>query len=283
MRKIKFIQIKDTVSKLCIEASLFLRKDILLALKKACENEKNKRAKEILKILLDNASIAKREKLPICQDTGVAVVFVEVGEEVRITGGSLDRTINGGVKEGYKKGYLRKSMCEPLTRINTKDNTPAIIYYRQVRGDRLKITVCAKGFGCENKSQMKMFKPTVKLTEIKAFILKVVKVAGPDACPPFAIGIGIGGTFEKASLLSKEATLRKIQNPKSKIQNPGKIRKLENELLQEINRLNIGPMGLGGKTTCLGVNILTYPTHIAGLPVAVNISCHATRSASEVI
>lgn len=283
MRRIKFGQIKDVVSQLCIEANLFLRKDILFALKKAHRKERSQRAKEILKILLDNASIAKRESLPICQDTGMTVVFVEQGEGVKIIGGNLEDAITEGVKAGYKRGYLRSSISQPLTRINTKGNTPPIIYYRSVKGNRLKITLCAKGFGAENKSQIKMFRPTARLTEIKDFIIKVVKEAGPEACPPFVIGVGMGGTFDKAAVLAKEATLKNIRYQKSKIKNSNqnaKIHKLEEELLSEINKLNIGPMGLGGGTTCLGVNILTYPTHIAGLPVAVNISCHATRSAS---
>jgi fumarate hydratase subunit alpha len=286
MRKINYQKIKDVVSQLCIEANSVLRPDILFALKRACRGEKNKKAKEILKILLDNANIARAEKLPICQDTGMAVVFVEIGNNVQVVGGSLGKAIHKGVREGYRRGYLRKSICEPLIRKNTQDNTPAIIHYRIVKGDRLKITVCAKGFGAENKSQIKMFEPTATLKEIKEFILTVVKEAGPDACPPFVVGVGIGGTFEKAALLAEEATLEKVKSQKSKIKitnQNAKIYKLEQELLHEINKLNIGPMGLGGRTTALGVNIFTYPTHIAGLPVAVNISCHARRSASKSI
>ncbi|MCM8766204.1 MAG: fumarate hydratase, partial [Candidatus Omnitrophica bacterium] len=207
-------------------------------------------------------------------------VFVEIGEGVKVVG-DLEGAINEGVSRAYREGYLRKSICEPLSRINNQDNTPAIIYTRIVKGNKLRIALCVKGFGAENKSQIKMFEPTASLKEIKEFVIKVVKEAGPDACPPFILGIGIGGTFEQAALLAKEATLMKIQNSEFKIQN--KIHKLRKELREEINKLGIGPMGLGGRTTCLGVNILTYPTHIAGLPVAVNISCHATRSAEIVL
>lgn len=281
MRKIKSDAIKETVSHLCIQANLVLRKDIFLALERAYRSEKNKRAKGILKILLDNASIAKKEKLPICQDTGMAVVFVEIGNRVKITGGNLEEAINAGVREGYQKGYLRKSVCEPFSRRNTRDNSPAVIHSRMVKGEKLKISVCIKGFGAENKSQVKMFEPTAAVKEIKDFIIRVVKDAGPDACPPFVVGVGIGGTADYAMFLSKKALLKKITNYRLPITDY--VSKLECDLLKEINNLNIGPMGLGGKTTALGVNILTYPTHIAGLPVAVNLSCHAARSATKTI
>ncbi len=282
MRRINFNQIKNTVCELAIRSNICLRPDVLFALSEAYRRETDKRAKGILKILLDNAAIALKEKLPICQDTGMAVVFAEIGDEVRITGGSLEEAINRGISEGYRKGFLRKSIVKsPLERINTGNNAPAVIHLKTVRGNKLKITFCAKGFGAENKSQIKMFEPTATLREIKDFILKVVKDAGPDACPPFVIGVGMGGTFEQAAILAKEATIKKITNYQLPITNY--IRRLENELLTEINKLNIGPMGLGGKTTALGVNILTYPTHIAGLPVAVNISCHATRSAAKTL
>lgn len=280
MRKIKAQKIRDVVSQLALEANFSLRADVYNALERAYLNETNKRAKKLFKILLDNAKIAKKEKIPICQDTGIVVVFVKIGNQLKIVG-DLIKAINEGVKEAYKKGHLRKSVCDPLSRINTKDNTPVVIYAQIVRGENLEINLCVKGFGAENKSQVKMFEPTASTKEIKNFVINTVKEAGPDACPPFVVGVGIGGTFEQACVLAKEAAFKKIRNPKSEIRN--RIDKLEKDLQEEINKLNIGPMGLGGKTTCLGVNILTYPTHIAGLPVAVNISCHATRSAKIVL
>ncbi len=273
MKAIHVNKIRKAVSELCIEANIDLRKDVLFALKAAARLERNKRARGQLNILIENAGIAKKEGLAICQDTGMASVYLEIGQEVRLIGGPLDRAVNDGVKEGYKKGFFRASIAEPLSRKNTNDNTPAVFHTKIVKGNRVKITIVPKGFGCENKSRIKMFKPTAGLDEIKKFIIDTIKEAGPDACPPFVVGIGIGGTFEKAAELSKEALLKQIPNRN----------KLEKELLGEINRLNIGPMGLGGKTTALGVNVLTYPTHIAGLPVAVSIGCHAMRSSSKII
>ncbi|MCM8792973.1 MAG: fumarate hydratase [Candidatus Omnitrophica bacterium] len=281
MKRVFAKEISEAIFQLVLKANFVLRKDVLKTLQSAYFQEKDFRAKRMLKILLENASISRREKIPLCQDTGMVVVFVEKGEEVRIVNGSLNEAINKGIRKAYREGYLRSSVCTPLSRVNTQGNTPAVIYTRIVKGDKLRLKLCVKGFGAENRSQIKMFAPTASEKEIKDFILKVVKEAGPDACPPFVVGVGIGGTFDKAAILAKEATLREIRNPKSKIQN--KIQRLENELLREINKLNIGPMGLGGETTCLGVNILTFPTHIAGLPVAVNISCHATRSAKKVL
>lgn len=286
MRKINIEEIKNVVFQLALEANFVLRKDIYRALKKAYLLEDNKRARHLLKILLENAEIARKERIPICQDTGMVVVFLEIGDNVKIMGGDLSKAINEGVKKAYKEGYLRKSICEPLTRVNTGDNIPAVIHTEIVKGSKIGITLCVKGFGAENKSQIKMFEPTANWEEIEEFVLKVVKEAGPDACPPFVIGIGIGGTFEQAAILAKKATLREINHSYSrrgdKKQNT-KIVQLEHRLLSAINGLRIGPMGLGGNTTALGVNILTYPTHIAGLPVAVNISCHATRSAKRTI
>jgi len=274
MRIIKEEKIKETVSRLCIQANTVLRKDVFFALKIALNKEKNKRAKKILEAIIKNALIAKRKNLAICQDTGIPCVFVELGKDVKIIG-DLKSAITKGVELGYKKGYLRNSIVEPLLR-DKPGYKPPIIHIDIMGGDKLTLTVLPKGFGCENKTQLKMFRPTAKIEEIKKFIVEVVKSAGPDACPPFIVGVGIGGTADYACFLAKKALLKKI-NTQYSILNTG-ISKLEYDLLSEINKLNIGPMGLGGKTTCLGVNILTYPTHIAGLPVAVNVSCHALRS-----
>ncbi|MCM8781521.1 MAG: fumarate hydratase [Candidatus Omnitrophica bacterium] len=281
MRTITVGKIRKTVSELCVKANIDLRKDILYALKRVANLENKSGAKRILRILLDNAKIAKDEGLAICQDTGVVCVYLEIGQDVKISGGTLEKAVNDGVKIGYKKGYFRNSVVDALSRKNTNTNTPSIIYTKIVKGNKVKITVVPKGFGCENKSQLKMFKPTATFEEIKKFIIDVVKEAGADACPPFIIGVGIGGTFEKAAELSKEALLKKITNYQLPITNY--ICKLEQALLKEVNRLNIGPMGLGGRITALGVNILTHPTHIAGLPVAVSIGCHAMRVASKII
>ena len=224
--------------------------------------------------------MAKREALPICQDTGMAVVYCEVGQGLSIVGGDLEKAVNEGVRDGYRKGYLRKSVVQcPIERENTGTNTPAVIHTRIVAGNKMKIRVCPKGFGSENKSALRMLNPTASVQDIKSFILGVVKECGADACPPLVLGVGIGGTFEKAAELAKSALLRPIneKNPKKH------IARIETELLRDINKLNIGPMGLGGKTTALGVNILEFPTHIAGLPVGICISCHATRGAERVL
>lgn len=270
MRVIPLAKISNAVSDLCIQANWVLRSDALQALKSAYLKETNKRAKDILAAIIKNAKIAKREKLAICQDTGLACIFVELGQDVRIKG-DLKQAINKGVEIGYKKGFLRDSIVQdPLLRSKSRYQ-PAIVHIDIVKGNKLKITVLPKGFGCENKTQIKMFNPTSSMDDIKKFILEVVKSAGPDACPPFVVGVGIGGAADYAAFLAKKALLKKITGYNSK---------LAADLLKEINKLNIGPMGLGGRTTCLGVNIETYPTHIAGLPVAVNISCHALRSAA---
>jgi fumarate hydratase subunit alpha len=278
MKKITANKIRNTLADLCIRANLFLRKDVLAALKVAYSQEKNKRAKIILDAIIRNASIARREKLAICQDTGMPVVFLEIGEGVKITG-DLKSAVNRGVALGYRKGYFRNSIIkDPLLR-GKSGYQPAVIHTDIVKGNKLKITLLPKGFGCENKSALKMFKPTAGLSEIKEFIIETVKKAGPDACPPYVVGVGIGGTADYASLLAKKALLRKVTtSPRHHVTS-----KLEQELLKEINRLNIGPMGLGGKATCLAVDIETYSTHIAGLPVAVNISCHALRSATKIL
>ena len=282
MRIISPNKIRDTVADLCIQANLLLRKDVLAHLRGAYLKETNKRAKRILQAIIKNAQIARKEKLAICQDTGMPVVFLEVGQDVKIAG-DLKRAVNKGIESGYKKGYLRNSIIlDPLSRSSSK-YSPAVIHIDIVRGSKLKITVLPKGFGCENKTQLKMFNPTVKIKEIKKFIIDVVKSAGPDACPPYVVGVGIGGTADYACFLAKKALLRKLKNSTNSKQLKNKTHKMEQNLLKEINRLNIGPMGLGGKNTVLGVNIETYPTHIAGFPVAVNISCHALRSATKIL
>ncbi|GFR36456.1 fumarate hydratase [Thermobrachium celere] len=236
--------------------------------------------KKILDILIKNSEIAENEKMPMCQDTGMAVVFMEIGQDVHIVGGNLEDAINEGVRQGYIEGYLRKSVVkDPLDRVNTKDNTPAIIHYSIVPGDKIKITVAPKGFGSENMSRLKMLKPADGVEGVKKFVLETVKEAGPNPCPPIVVGVGIGGTFEKAAFLAKKALLRSVDEENK---NPY-YAQLEKELLEEINKLGIGPQGFGGLTTCLGVNIEVYATHIAGLPVAVNINCHATRHKEAVI
>jgi len=273
MRRVKVSIITKVISELCQAANFNLRKDILLSLNSAFRKEKNKRAKIILGQIIENASIAKKQKIAICQDTGLPVVFVEIGQEVSIIG-DLKQAINRGIELGYKKGFLRNSIVgHPLDR--TKPGyRPGIIHLDIIHGRDIKLSVLPKGFGCENKTKLKMFEPTAELAEIKNFVLETVKEAGPDACPPYILGIGIGGTADYAMFLAKKALLRTLNQRPSR---------LAVDLLKEINQLNIGPMGLGGNTTCLGVNIETYPTHIAGLPIALNISCHALRSASATI
>lgn len=280
MREVHIKKIEEVVEKLCIESNYNLSKDVFDALNKAKEEETWTLAGDILDEIIVNAEISKNESMPICQDTGMACIFLEVGQDVHIVGGNLEDAINEGVRRGYDKGYLRKSVVkDPIDRVNTKDNTPAIIHYEIVPGDKLKITVAPKGFGSENMSQIKMLKPSDGLKGVKNFIIKVVKDAGPNPCPPMIVGVGIGGTFEKAAYLSKKALIRSINS-----KNENKFyADLEEELLLEFNRLGIGPQGFGGKTTAIGLNIETYPTHIAGLPVAVNISCHATRHKEEII
>ncbi|WP_346867651.1 fumarate hydratase [Clostridium sp. UBA1353] len=276
MREIKVSQITEAIRKLCIDANYYLGSDIKNRLIKSHEEEDWDIAKGILNKILINADIAKNEDMPMCQDTGVACVFIEIGQEVQVVGGALEDAINEGVRQGYKDGYLRKSVVkDPLDRVNTKDNTPAMIYYNIVPGNKLKITVAPKGFGSENMSQIKMLKPSDGLQGVKDFIIKVVKEAGPNPCPPIIVGVGIGGTFDKAATIAKKALIRSID---VRNENPF-YAELEEELVTMINELGIGPQGFGGKTTALAVNIETYPTHIAGLPVAVNINCHATRHA----
>jgi fumarate hydratase subunit alpha len=277
MKTVSAQKITAIVRDLCLKANLELRSDVLAALKAAYRREKNKRAKDILQAIIRNAQIARREKLAICQDTGLPCVFIEIGSKVKVNG-DLKSAVNKGVELGYRKGSLRNSVVrDPLLR-GKSGYQPAVIHTDIVPGNKLKITVLPKGFGCENKAQLKMFKPTAEIGEIKKFIIDAVKSAGPDACPPYVVGIGIGGTADYVCFLAKKALLKKLSAKRYPL-----YAKLESDLLKEINRLNIGPMGLGGKYTCLAVNIETYPTHIAGLPVAVNICCHALRSAAKEI
>lgn len=276
MRQIHTNQITELVEGLCIKANCHLTNDILNCLEECCKKEKSELGKDILNTLIENARIAKSDNDPICQDTGMAVVFVTIGQDVHIKGGFIEDAINEGVRRGYEKGYLRKSVVrDPLDRINTKDNTPAIIHYEFVPGDKLHITVAPKGFGSENMSRLSMLKPSQGIEGIKEFVIHTVSEAGANPCPPIIVGIGIGGTLEKCAYLSKKALLRSVNEKNS---NPA-LAALEVELLEKINALGIGPAGFGGTTTVLSVHILTYATHIAGLPVAVNIGCHATRHA----
>ncbi|MGX9755220.1 fumarate hydratase [Clostridioides difficile] len=279
MRKIKSEQIIEQVKKLCIEASLYLGDDVLSCIKEKSKTEKSEVGKNILNILVENAEIAKKKNIPICQDTGMAVFFVEIGQEVLVEGDTITDAINEGVRQGYEEGYLRKSVVSPISRINTKDNTPAIIHYEMVKGDEIKIEFAAKGFGSENMSKMKMLKPSDGLEGIKKFIIDTVSEAGPNPCPPMVIGVGIGGTVDKCAQIAKKALFREL----GEFNEDENIAKLESELLSSINKLGIGPQGLGGTTTALGLNIETFPTHIAGLPVVVNINCHASRHKKVVI
>ena len=274
-------KIKNVVSELCLQANFVLRKDVYARLRAAHLKEKNKRAKEILAAIMQNADTARREKLAICQDTGLACVFVEIGQDVKISG-DFKAAINKGVESGYRRGSLRNSIIkDPLFRKNP-GYQPAIIHIDLVKGNKLKLTVLPKGFGCENKTRLQMFNPTVQVSAIKKFIVEAVKSAGPDACPPYVVGVGIGGTADYACLLAKKALLKKVTRSQGhKV--TSNTTKLERDLLLAINKLSIGPMGLGGKTTALAVNIETHPTHIAGLPVCVNISCHALRSATKTL
>jgi fumarate hydratase subunit alpha len=276
LREINICDVIDVVKRLCIEANYNISEDIRSSIEKAIYEEKKELPKEILNKILQNAQIAKAEAVPMCQDTGMACIFVEIGQDVHICGGSLEEAINEGVRRGYEEGYLRKSVVkDPIHRVNTKDNTPAIINYEIKPGDKLKITVAPKGFGSENMSQLKMLKPSDGIEGVKEFILKTVMEAGSNPCPPIVVGVGIGGTFDRAALLAKKALLRPIDIRNS----DSYYESIENEMLKKINETNIGPQGFGGITTALAVNIETYPTHIAGLPVAVNINCHATRHA----
>ena len=280
MRNIDSSEITKNIKEMCIEANHFLAPDMERVFKKAKENEESKLGCQILEQLDENLKIAAEDMIPICQDTGMAVVFIEIGQDVHIEGENLEDAINEGVRQGYVDGYLRKSVVsDPIIRENTKDNTPAIIHYEIIPGDKVEITVAPKGFGSENMSRVCMLKPADGIEGVKNAVIETVKLAGPNACPPVVVGVGIGGTFEKCALLAKKALTRDI-NSESSIEY---VAELENELLDEINNLNIGPGGLGGKITALGVNIETYPTHIAGLPVAINMCCHVNRHKKRIL
>lgn len=276
MRNIDAKVIEDTVARLCIEANLRLPPDVINAIERAEKAEPWDGAKRILSLLGDNVRIASEKTLPVCQDTGMACVFVELGQDVHIEG-DFEQAINNGVRRGYGEGYLRKSVvCDPLRRVNTGDNTPALVTVKLTRGDKMRITVMPKGFGSENMSALKMLKPADGVEGVRNFVLDTVEKAGANPCPPIIVGVGIGGSFDKAACLAKHALLRPVNEP-----NPDEYyAALERELLDKINALGIGPQGFGGKTTALAVLIEAMPTHVAGLPVAVNISCHATRRAS---
>ena len=279
MRELEAQRITQTVRQLCIAANCHLPADTQQRIRAGRDGESWPGAKEILSRIVENFEIADRENLPICQDTGMACVFLKIGQEVHITG-DVTEAVNEGVRQGYREGFLRKSVVrDPLNRVNTGDNTPAVVYSELVPGDRVEITVAPKGFGSENMSQIRMLRPSDGLEGVKEFVLKVVQDAGPNPCPPVVVGVGIGGTFDKAAYLAKKALLRPVDEPNA---DPF-YAALERELLEKINTLGIGPQGLGGATTALAVNVEWFPTHIAGLPVAVNINCHVTRHRTEVL
>lgn len=280
MRTIDVAEITNHIREMCIEANHFLTEDMEAAMKNAADTEASPLGKQILCQLQENLRIAGEDMIPICQDTGMTVIFMEIGQDIHFTGGILEDAINEGVRRGYTEGYLRKSVVnDPLIRENTKDNTPAVIHYEMKPGEQVKITVAPKGFGSENMSRVFMLKPADGIEGVKNAILTAVKDAGPNACPPMVVGVGIGGTFEKCAILAKKALTRPV-NEHSEIPY---IKELEEEMLEKINRTGIGPGGLGGTTTALAVNINTYPTHIAGLPVGINICCHVNRHAVRVI
>lgn len=280
MRRLSCQQVEDTVARLCQEANYFLGSDVVQALEHAYEQETSPAGKNVLAQLLENARIARRERIPICQDTGITVVFLEIGQDVQVTDGELGRAINNGVRRGYQEGFLRKSVVrDPLRRQNTMDNTPAIIHYKIVPGDALCLTVMPKGAGSENTSAVRMLRPADGVDGVKRFIVDTVDAAGPNACPPLVVGVGIGGTMEGAALLAKEALLRPLG---TRHPDPG-VAELERELLDAINALGIGPMGYGGRITALDVHVNVGATHIASLPVAVNLSCHAIRHKTAVL
>ena len=274
MRTVNVEEISKNIKEMCIEANHFLSKDMDIAMKNAVSTEKSPLGKKILSQLQDNLKIAGEDMIPICQDTGMAGVFLEIGQDVHFEGGDLEDAVNEGIRRGYVDGYLRKSVVkDPILRENTKDNTPGIIHYKIVPGDQVKIKVAPKGFGSENMSRVFMLKPADGIEGVKEAVLTAVKDAGPNACPPMVVGVGIGGTFEKCALMAKEALTREVGSHSD----IPYVKELEEELLERINKIGIGPGGLGGSTTALAVNVNTYPTHIAGLPVAVNICCHVNR------
>ena len=280
MRSINVKEITKNIKEMCIEANYYLSEDMNKALKNATGTEKSPLGKQILNQLQDNLEIAGKDMIPICQDTGMAVVFLEVGQEVHFEGGLIEDAINEGIRQGYVDGYLRKSVVnDPIIRENTKDNTPGIIHYKIVEGDKVKIKVAPKGFGSENMSRVFMLKPADGIEGVKEAVLTAVRDAGPNACPPMVVGVGVGGTFEKCAIMAKEALTREV-GVHSEIPY---VAEMEKELLKRINKSGIGPGGLGGTTTALAVNVNTYPTHIAGLPVGVNICCHVNRHAIRTI
>ena len=280
MREIQASQITDVIEGLCIAACQYLPEDVKTAIRQCRKKEDWEIAQGVLDNIIENYEIAEREQVPICQDTGMACVFLEIGQDVHIVGGGLREAVDEGVRRGYDKGYLRKSVVkDPVRRGNTGDNTPAMLYTEIVPGEQVRITVAPKGFGSENMSAVRMFKPSAGIEGIKSFILETVGAAGPNPCPPIVIGVGIGGTFDKAALLAKKALLRDLDS-----HNPDPYyAELEEEMLEKVNRLGIGPQGFGGRTTAIGLNIETLPTHIAGMPCAININCHVTRHKTEVI
>jgi fumarate hydratase subunit alpha len=273
MREVHVEEIRDNVAQICIDAAFVLSDDVLTAFDRAAETETSPAAQEIIGLLKENARIARDEHIPICQDTGIAIFFVEVGQDLRIKNGFLSDAINEGVRKGYREGYLRKSVVDPLTRKNTGDNTPAIIYTEVVPGDKLRISFMPKGAGSENMSAIRMLKPIEGVEGIRNFVIECVKRAGANPCPPVVVGVGIGGDFEKAALLAKKALLRPVGSPNARLE----LASLEEALLRAVNRTGIGPEGLGGKVTAMGVHVESFPCHIASLPVAVNINCHAAR------
>ena len=280
MRTIHTDEITKNIKEMCIEANLHLAKDVVGAIDNAKNTEKSEIGKKILGQLQENMDIAAEDSIPICQDTGMAVVFVKIGQDVHVEGKNLEDAINEGIRQGYVEGYLRKSVVkDPLIRENTKDNTPGIIHYEIVPGEKIELTVAPKGFGSENMSRVCMLKPADGIEGVKEAVLETVRLAGPNACPPMVVGVGIGGTFEKCAILAKKALTRDLDQPSS----TPYVAELEKELLEKINKLGFGPGGLGGVNTALGVNIETYPTHIAGLPVAINICCHVNRHIKRVI
>ena len=273
MREIHVDEIRDNVAQICLDAAYNLSEDVITAFDRAIETETAPGAKEIIELLKENARIARKEHIPICQDTGIAVFFVEIGQDLRIKNGFIVDAINEGVRKGYKEGYLRKSVVDPITRKNTGDNTPAIIYTELVPDDKLKISFLPKGAGSENMSVIRMMRPTEGVEGIRNFVLECVQKAGANPCPPVVIGVGIGGSFEKAALLAKKSLLRPVGSPNPKLE----LASLEETLLKAVNRTGIGPEGFGGKVTAMAVHIESFPCHIASLPVAVNINCHAAR------
>ncbi len=273
-------EITKNIKEMCIDANLRLSEDVKDELYKAADVEENPLGKQILGQLKENLDIAEEESIPICQDTGMAVVFLKIGQDVHIEGGSLEAAVNEGIRQGYAEGYLRKSVVrDPIDRVNTKDNTPGVIHYEIVPGEQIEITVAPKGFGSENMSRIVMLKPADGIEGVKEVILDTVKMAGPNACPPVVVGVGIGGTFEKCAILAKKALTRELSSHNE----IPYVKELEEEMLEKINELDIGPAGLGGRTTALGVNVEVYPTHIAGLPVAVNICCHVNRHVTRIL